>query len=175
MDFLPRRCCSFCRRRGGFVPLGEGEDGEGGDAPTQQSAKSAWRTALTMALPLVLSDLLFYLITFVALLYAGHLGPSRFAAAILATMITNVTGFSVGIGSKPPLRTSPTPHEHPSTHPSTRRGTPKVRSPVWCFIHAVPVPCAPHASLALPAHPHSLALSLSLPFTHTHTRARAQC
>ena len=113
MDSLPR-WCSFCHRRGGFVPLGEGgEGGEDGDVPTQQSAsKSTVRQALTMALPLVLSDLLFYLITFVALLYAGHLGPSRFAAAILATMITNVTGFSVGIGSKPPKQHVEPPTKH---------------------------------------------------------------
>ena len=161
MDSLPRRCCSLCRRRGGFVPLGEGENGEGGDAPTQQSAKSAWRTALTMALPLVLSDLLFYLITFVALLYAGHLGPSRFAAAILATMITNVTGFSVGIGSKPPLRTSPT---HTNTHPHTRpHGAEPRKSGAQCGVSFMP--ClfpALHTHRLRSPLTHTLSLSRSL-------------
>jgi hypothetical protein len=155
------------------VPLGEGgEGGEDGDVPTQQSAsKSTVRQALTMALPLVLSDLLFYLITFVALLYAGHLGPSRFAAAILATMITNVTGFSVGIGSKPPKQRR-TSHQTPSR---ARGGV--FHSFRACSLCSACIACAhpyPLALLSLPAHSHTLSLSFSLSLTHTHTHTRAR-
>eukprot|EP00947_MAST-08B_sp_MAST-8B-sp1_P004589 g4589.t1 len=58
-----------------------------------------------MALPLVLTDVFIYLLTFIPLMFADRNGHKALPAAVLATMFCNVTGFSVGIGALAALDT----------------------------------------------------------------------
>lgn len=49
---------------------------------------------LLFSLPLIFTNVFYYMITLVSVMFAGHLGELELAAATLANTLASVTGFS---------------------------------------------------------------------------------
>ncbi|XP_045903080.1 multidrug and toxin extrusion protein 1-like [Micropterus dolomieu] len=73
-------CLKHIRR---FIPL-----------KTQEDLK----TLFTLVGPMVLSQLMVFMISVVSMVFCGHLGKTELAGVSLATAVVNVTGISIGTG-----------------------------------------------------------------------------
>lgn len=82
----------------GATPLIEVDDGE------EEERKGGWwekvldveeaKRQVLFSLPMILTNLFYYLITLVSVMFAGHLGELELAGATLANSWATVTGFA---------------------------------------------------------------------------------
>ncbi|XP_055797365.1 multidrug and toxin extrusion protein 1 [Salvelinus fontinalis] len=79
----PGFCCGCLRRISGWIPV---------------HYKEEIGQLLKLAGPVVISQLMIFLISFVSTVFCGHLGKTELAGVALATAVINVTGLSIGSG-----------------------------------------------------------------------------
>uniref|UniRef100_A0AAZ3QNT2 Multidrug and toxin extrusion protein n=1 Tax=Oncorhynchus tshawytscha TaxID=74940 RepID=A0AAZ3QNT2_ONCTS len=79
----PVFCCGCLRRIRGWIPV---------------HYKEEIGQILKLAGPVVISQLMIFLISFVSTVFCGHLGKTELAGVALAIAVINVTGLSIGSG-----------------------------------------------------------------------------
>jgi multidrug resistance protein, MATE family len=96
------------------------------------------KTLVTLAWPVIISYLLAFTLNIAPVFSLGHVGTKELAAIALATMLCNVTGFSVGMGMASALDTLCS-QSHTGSADKHALGKHLQRSIVVMFLLAIPI------------------------------------